>query len=290
MRSMTGYGRGSAQIDVPGEIERKSPIEHRFLDVAFRMPRSLSFLEEEARRVLGERLARGHVDVYISYQNLREDARTVLVDPAMLSAHKKALEEIARLSGARLDVTALELSQLADVVSVQEAEEDREAVTALLRAAMEPALRELLAMREREGAAMAADLARRGQTIARALEAIERRAPETVAEYHAKLRERVSALLEAPVDEERLAAEVALMADRSDISEEIARLKSHIAQLGELLAAAEPVGRKLDFLVQEFNREANTISSKSQDIPITRAALEMKSEIEKLREQLQNVE
>ena len=173
---------------------------------------------------------------------------------------------------------------------MQEAEEDREAVTALLRVAMEPALRELLAMREREGAAMAADLARRGQTIARALEAIERRAPETVAEYHAKLRERVSALLEAPVDEERLAAEVALMADRSDISEEIARLKSHIAQLGELLAAAEPVGRKLDFLVQEFNREANTISSKSQDIPITRAALEMKSEIEKLREQLQNVE
>ena len=284
MRSMTGYGRGSAQIDGRQMTVELKSVNHRFLDVAFRMPRSLSFLEEEARRVLGERLARGHVDVYISYQNLREDARTVLVDPAMLSAHKKALEEIARLSGARLDVTALELSQLADVVSVQEAEEDREAVTALLRAAMEPALRELLAMREREGAAMAADLARRGQTIARALEAIERRAPETVAEYHAKLRERVSALLEAPVDEERLAAEVALMA------EEIARLKSHIAQLGELLAAAEPVGRKLDFLVQEFNREANTISSKSQDIPITRAALEMKSEIEKLREQLQNVE
>lgn len=290
MRSMTGYGRGSAQIDGRQMTVELKSVNHRFLDVAFRMPRSLSFLEEEARRVLGERLARGHVDVYISYQNLREDARTVLVDPAMLSAHKKALEEIARLSGARLDVTALELSQLADVVSVQEAEEDREAVTALLRAAMEPALRELLAMREREGAAMAADLARRGQTIAQALEAIERRAPETVAEYHAKLRERVSALLEAPVDEERLAAEVALMADRSDISEEIARLKSHIAQLGELLAAAEPVGRKLDFLVQEFNREANTISSKSQDIPITRAALEMKSEIEKLREQLQNVE
>ena len=282
MRSMTGYGRGSAQIDGRQMTVELKSVNHRFLDVAFRMPRSLSFLEEEARRVLGERLARGHVDVYISYQNLREDARTVLVDPAMLSAHKKALEEIARLSGARLDVTALELSQLADVVSVQEAEEDREAVTALLRAAMEPALRELLAMREREGAAMAADLARRGQTIARALEAIERRAPDTVAEYHAKLRERVSALLEAPVDEERLAAEVALMAEsRGDVSEEIARLKSHIAQLGELLAAAEPVGRKLDFLVQEFNREANTISSKSQDVQIAGVAVEMKSEIEK---------
>ena len=190
MRSMTGYGRGSAQIDGRQMTVELKSVNHRFLDVAFRMPRSLSFLEEEARRVLGERLARGHVDVYISYQNLREDARTVLVDPAMLSAHKKALEEIARLSGARLDVTALELSQLADVVSVQEAEEDREAVTALLRAAMEPALRELLAMREREGAAMAADLARRGQTIARALEAIERRAPETVAEYAGSARGR----------------------------------------------------------------------------------------------------
>ena len=132
MRSMTGYGRGSAQIDGRQMTVELKSVNHRFLDVAFRMPRSLSFLEEEARRVLGERLARGHVDVYISYQNLREDARTVLVDPAMLSAHKKALEEIARLSGARLDVTALELSQLADVVSVQEAEEDREAVTALL--------------------------------------------------------------------------------------------------------------------------------------------------------------
>ena len=229
------------------------------------------------------------MDVYISYQNLREDARTVLVDPAMLSAHKKALEEIARLSGARLDVTALELSQFGRGERAGSRGGPRGRNGAVARG--DGARPARIAGHARAG--------RRGHgggfgppraTIARALEAIERRAPETVAEYHAKLRERVSALLEAPVDEERLAAEVALMADRSDISEEIARLKSHIAQLGELLAAAEPVGRKLDFLVQEFNREANTISSKSQDIPITRAALEMKSEIEKLREQLQNVE
>ena len=290
MRSMTGYGRGSAEIDGRRMTVELKSVNHRFLDIAYRMPRSLSFLEDDVRSALSARLCRGHVDVYISYQNLREDARTVLVDRAMLSAYLRALEEIAQASGAQERVAAIELLKLGDIVTVQEAEEDRQAVTELLQAAIAPALDGLIAMREREGQAMAQDLFHRGQVIAAALGTVEKRAPETVSEYQARLRERIAALVEAPLDENRLAAEVAIMADRSDISEEIARLKSHIAQLGELLGSEEPVGRKLDFLVQEFNREVNTISSKSQDIPITRAALEMKSEIEKLREQLQNVE
>ena len=290
MRSMTGYGRASAEIDGRQMTVELKSVNHRFLDVSYRMPRSLSFLEEEARRTLSARVFRGHVDVYISYQNLRDDARCVVVDKALLSAHLKALSEISEVSGAKVDATAVELSRLPDVVTVREAEEDREAVIALMREAMDKAIDELIAMRDREGISMRQDLKLRADNIARSLEEIVNRSPETVAEYQARLQERLEGLLKNSVDESRLVTEVAIMAEKSDISEEIVRLKSHLAQLHELIASNEPVGRKLDFLVQEFNREANTISSKSQDIPITRSALDMKSEIEKLREQLQNVE
>lgn len=290
MRSMTGYGRCTRVIDGRQlTIEIKS-VNHRFLDLGFRMPRSFAFLEEDARRIIGQRLNRGHVDLFATYRNLRTDARTVTVDSALLAAYMGALDSIGETSGMRDDRTLMNVSRLPDVLVVEEAEEDREALKLLMAEALGGALDEMVAMREREGASMKADLILHVDEIERMTGEIEQRYPETVAEYQQRLKQRVEELLGGNMDEQRLLQEVAVMADRSAIAEETVRLHSHIAQLRELFEQDEPVGRRIDFIVQELNREVNTISSKSQDIPITRLVVSCKAEIEKLREQLQNVE
>ena len=290
MRSMTGYGRCTRVIDGRQlTIEVKS-VNHRFLDLGFRMPRSFAFLEEDARRIIGQRLNRGHVDLFATYRNLRTDARTVTVDSALLAAYMGALDSIGEMSGMRDDRTLMSVSRLPDVLVVEEAEEDREALKLLMAEALGGALDEMVAMREREGASMKADLILHVDEIERMTGEIEQRYPETVAEYQQRLKQRVEELLGGDMDEQRLLQEVAVMADRSAIAEETVRLHSHIAQLRELFEQDEPVGRRIDFIVQELNREVNTISSKSQDIPITRLVVSCKAEIEKLREQLQNVE
>ena len=289
MLSMTGYGRAAREQDGRQmTIELKS-VNHRFLDLAFRMPRNLLFLEEAARKALGARLSRGHVDVFVTYKNLRSDARTVTVDRALYDAYARALDSVA---GGDLqdDRSLMSIARLPDVLVVSEAEEDRDAVTALMLDTLNEALDQLLAMRAREGEAMRRDLSEKVDAIERMTAQIGERYPQTVEEYRNRLRAAVEELIGQQVDETRLLTEVAVMADRSAIAEELVRLDSHVAALRRLFEDPEPIGRRLDFLVQELNRETNTITSKSQDIPITQLALDMKSEIEKLREQLQNVE
>ena len=290
MQSMTGYGRGDCEIDGRQmTIELKS-VNHRFLDLAFRMPRNLMFVEDAARRAIGARLSRGHVDVFVTYRNLRADAKTVMADRALFEVYARALEGL-KYVGVMDDRSLMAIARLPDVLVVTEAEEDQAAVTELTLAVLNDALDQLVAMRAREGEAMKRDLSDKVDEIERLTGEIEARYPETVSAYRERLRAAVKELLgDAEVDETRLLTEVALMADRSAIAEEIVRLKSHVAQLRRLFEDDKPIGRRIDFIVQELNREVNTISSKSQDIPITRMAVDMKAEIEKLREQLQNVE
>lgn len=289
MRSMTGYGRAVREVDGRElSVELKS-VNHRFLDVAFRMPRTFAFLEDDARKLIGAKLNRGHVDVFVSYRNRRSDARRVDVDRALYDAYADALSSLAG-GELRDDRTLMSVARLPDVLVVTEAEEDRDALRALMREVLLEALEALSAMREREGAEMKRDLSAKVDRIEALTVAIEQRYPETVEEYTARLRAAIEELIGQSVDETRLMTEVAIMADRSAIAEETVRLHAHIAQLRECLEASEPVGRRLDFLVQELNREANTITSKSQDVPITQLAVDMKAEIEKLREQLQNIE
>ena len=290
MLSMTGYGRAAREAEGRQMTVELKSVNHRFLDLSFRMPRNLMFLEEAARKAISARLNRGHVDVFVTYKNLRTDAKTVAVDRALFDAYAAALEGVAD-AGLRDDRSLMSVARLPDVLVVSEAEEDREAVTALMLETVGEALDQLVAMREREGEAMKRDLSEKVEAIERMTEAVEARYPETVNAYRERLRAAVQELLgDAEVDENRLLTEVALMADRSAIAEETVRLKSHVAQLRKLFEAKEPIGRRIDFIVQELNREVNTISSKSQDIPITRLAVDMKAEIEKLREQLQNIE
>lgn len=289
MLSMTGYGRAMKEMDGRQlTIELKS-VNHRFLDISFRMPRNLMFLEDDARKLIGAKLARGHVDVFMTYRNMRSDARSVAVDKALFDAYASALNGLAG-GDIRDDRSLMSIARLPDVLVVSEAEEDQEALRALLRETMNEALDALLVMRAREGAEMKKDLAYRTDRIEEMTLEIEKRYPDTVKEYTARLRASIEELIGQSVDETRLLTEVAVMADRSAIAEETVRLHAHIAQLRECLEKPEPVGRRIDFLVQEFNREVNTISSKSQDVPITRLAVSMKAEIEKLREQLQNIE
>ena len=291
VNSMTGFGRGKAARDGREiTIELKS-VNHRYLDLSFRMPRHVSFLEDALRTGIGAALARGHVDAYVNYRNTRTDARTVEIDGALLGAYMTAGREAAASFSLEDDLTLSNALRLPDVTTVTEADEDREAVTALAKEALALALSELKAARAGEGKRLCADLSARLETICEIAAQIAQRAPLVVEEYRVRLNERIEALLgKTEVDRQRLATEVALFADKASIDEELVRLKSHAAQMRELFSGAEAAGRRLDFVVQEMNREFNTIGSKANDGEITRRVILGKAEIEKIREQIQNIE
>lgn len=291
MRSMTGYGRGSIERDGRELTLELKTVNHRFLDLNIRLPRALLFLEDGLRKGLNARLSRGHVDVFINYRNVREDAREVTLDGALLKAYARAMDEAALLvPGVKDDRALTRLVSMPDVLTVAERSEDQESVTALCADVLNLACDALEQMREREGESIGRDLAAKVDNLERIAGEIAGRAPGVVKDYQQRLNERIAELLQSPPDPQRLAQEVAIFADRAAIDEELVRLSSHFAQFRHLLAASEPVGRKLDFLVQEMNREVNTIGSKASDLEIGKRVVEAKAEIEKIREQVQNIE
>ena len=290
MKSMTGYGRCHIEEDGREMTVEVKSVNHRFLDISYRLSRTLSFLDDAVRKGVGARLARGHVDVFVSYANHRQDAKEVRVDPLLAVAYRDALAQLAAAVGLDASVPLSDYARLPDVLTVQEKEEDQQAVRELFERALCGALDSLIDMREQEGERMRADILEKIANIAAIREKVADRAPLVVSEYRDKLHQRIAALTEGEIDEARLITEVAIFADRAAIDEELVRLRSHIAAIRETVELAEPVGRKLDFLVQELNREVNTIGSKASDTMIAQAVVSAKGEIEKLREQVQNVE
>ena len=291
MYSMTGYGKGVASRDGRTLTVELKSVNHRFLDVSMRLPRSLSFLEDTFRSELAAGLSRGHVDVYLNYSNTREDAKSIRINGAFISAYVAAAREANEQVGLRDDLTLSSCLRLPDVVEITEGDEDTAAVTELAKEAVLSAIEGLKAMRLSEGERLKQDFSARAETILSLTEEIAKRAPSVVEEYREKLNARIEQLLGAvEVDRARLATEVALFADRAAIDEEIVRLRSHVAQMQLLLSSEEPVGRKLDFVVQEMNREFNTIGSKANDATLTNLVLSGKAEVEKFREQVQNIE
>lgn len=287
---MTGYGR--CQIEEDGRemtVEVKS-VNHRFLDISCRLPRHLSFLDDAVRKGVGAGLARGHVDVFVSYVNHREDAREVVVDTALAAAYAHAFEALAVKLGKENNLSVVDYSRLPDVLRVEEREEDQNVVRALFERALGGAIDGLTRMREDEGASMQLDILEKLDNIEGIRSQIAERAPLVVTEYRDKLHQRIAQLAQGEIDEARLITEVAIFADRAAIDEELVRLVSHIAQIRAAAQMKEPVGRKLDFLVQELNREINTIGSKAGDSAIAQLVVQAKGEIEKLREQVQNIE
>ena len=290
MQSMTGYGRGLVCEDGREMTVEVKSVNHRFLDVSFRLARPIAFLDDAVRSGVAARLARGHVDVFVNYVNHRADARQVRVDTQLALAYQKAAQELGKTLNLVGELPLEEYTRLPDVLTVEECGEDQDVVRALFMRALNLALDELTAMRIREGESLKRDMLGKLEAIELLRGQIETRAPRVVEEYRAKLSQRLSALLSGDLDEARFLTEVAIFADRAAIDEELVRLMSHIAQLRATTALEEPVGRKLDFLVQELNREFNTIGSKASDAQIAQCVVAAKGEIEKLREQVQNIE
>lgn len=291
MFSMTGYGKGEYKeggIELTVEIKT---VNNRYLDVSVKSPKSFNAYEETVRSLVRGSLSRGHADVFIGFNDRREQAGRLTVDENAARAYVQAAERLKELfPGIADDLTLTALLRGADVIRTEEDAADDEQVLAALTAALSAALEKLNAMRAREGEKLAADMLARMDTIETLVGEIAARAPCVAENYRAKLFERMREVLaDAPVDEARLLSEAAVFADKCNIDEELTRLRSHISQF-RAVCREERVGRKLDFLVQEFNREANTVCSKSNDLAVTNAALALKNEIEKIREQVQNIE
>ncbi len=289
--SMTGFGRASAAADGRELTVELKSVNHRYLDLAFRMPRSVSFAEDALRAKLGELFSRGHVDVYLDYKNNRSDAGRVVIDERLLGAYLAAARAVGETYGLEDDFTLSAAMRLPDVFDVKKADEDREAVTALALEALAGAAMELRSARAEEGARLCRDLLARLDVLETLTFAIAQRAPKVVEDYRARLEERIAAVVASvEVDRARLATEIALFGDRASVDEELVRLASHIAQMRALLTSGDAVGRRLDFVVQELNREFNTIGSKANDAELSQNVILGKAEIEKIREQVQNIE
>ena len=287
---MTGYGRRLVCEDGREMTVEVKSVNHRFLDVSFRLARPIAFLDDAVRTGVAELTALEYYDVFVNYVNHREDARRVHVDMQLARAYRQAAGELSEALGVKNDLPLSDYMNMPDVLTVEAFEEDQDAVRALFMRALNLALDDLTAMRKREGNSLRGDMMKKLDAIDGLRESIAIRAPTVVEEYRAKLSQRLSALLSGDIDEARFATEVAIFADRAAIDEELVRLSSHIAQLRATAELDEPVGRKLDFLVQELNREVNTIGSKASDAQIAGCVVAAKGEIEKLREQVQNIE
>ena len=291
VRSMTGYGRGQEVLSgLSVTVEIKS-VNHRFFEYSCRLPRIYGFIDDKLKNYLQQRISRGKVDVFVQIEALESAGSEVLVNEGLAENYLTALRDMAQKFDLREDVSVTTLSRYPDVLTVHQVAVDEDTVWNAVQKVTDCALDQFVAMREREGERLREDVLTRGQTILSAVSVIEERSPQTVREHMEKVEARMRELLDgAAVDEARLLTEAAIYADKIAVAEETVRLRSHIDQLGVLLSGDEAVGRKLDFLVQEINRETNTIGSKCSDLELTRIVVDIKAEIEKIREQIQNIE
>lgn len=291
IKSMTGYGSasGSAQgFNI--SVELKS-VNNRFLDTSVRMPRSFMFAEDAVKSAVQRHISRGKVDVFVTVDSAGTDDVCVKVNEPLLKGYVAAVRHIAEEYGLHDDISAMSVARFPEVLTVEKADIDTEAVAAAIGGLTELALEDFDKMRLREGERLRDDVLGRLETIDALVTTVERSAPETVKAYRCRLEQKMQEVLEtAGIDESRILTEAAIFADHIAVDEETVRLRSHMSQLKQMIEGSSPTGRKIDFLVQEFNREANTIGSKCQNLDIAHTVVDLKSEIEKIREQVQNIE
>ena len=292
MKSMTGFGRGTCLKDGREITIEMRSVNHKFLDLSFRMPRTLSFLEDSLRTWTAKCLIRGHIDITVAYRNTRDDAKQVSIDNAIVEQYITAGTALTEKYELRNDLSVMGLMRMPEVITVTEKEEDMDAIRDIALCAATQALDTLTAMREREGECLKSDLGKKLDALEVIREEIESRSCSSMMEHKKKLEERVAALMPkgVEVDAARLATEIALMADKASVDEELVRIKTHIDNMRIMLESTDAIGRKLDFLLQELNREFNTTGSKSTDTTIAQCVISGKAEIEKMREQIQNIE
>ena len=291
LKSMTGFGRAQKEIDgYVITVEIKS-VNHRYFEFSSRVPRQYGFLDEKLKSYINGKVSRGKIECYVTIEALNTDTADVVVNHTLAAAYVNALKEIAKTYELKDDFGASTISRFPEVLVVRKSDEDEEKLWTYVQEVCSEAIDKFVAMREVEGSKMKDDIYSRGQFILDCVSYIEERSPQTVKEYNDKLVERVHELLgDVSLDESRILQEVAVYADKVAVAEETVRLRSHIEQLNTFISSEEPVGRKMDFLVQEINREANTIGSKANDVDIARKVVDIKAEVEKIREQIQNIE
>lgn len=291
IRSMTGYGRGEAVLhDRTITVELRA-VNNRYLDCTVKIPRLYVFAEEAIKSCVQKQVGRGKVDVFVSIDATAADKIDVSLNKPVADGYYQALKQMQAAYGLTDDISVSLLSRFPDVFLVEKEQGDADVIAGDIVQVLTQALADFNAMREREGEKLAQDIQGRAQTIASLVSQVEERSPQTVAEYREKLRQRMQEVLEnTQLDESRILTEAALFADKVAVDEETVRLRSHLDQLGQMLEQGGAIGRKLDFLIQEFNREANTIGSKCSDVALARVVVELKGEIEKIREQVQNIE
>ncbi len=293
IRSMTGYGRAQMTIDTMNITVELRSVNHRYFEFNSRVPRNYGFLDEKLKSFIGSLVSRGKVECYVSVENLEDSDVEILVNHSLASSYINALNELAERNDLTLrdDLVLSTLARNNDIFAVHKQEADEEKIWNAVKTVAEEAVSKFISMREAEGEKLKADVLYRADEILKKVTVIEERSPETVKEYNDKLLARINEFLsDVQVDEQRLLTECAIFADKVAVAEETVRLRSHIDQLRLFMDSNEAIGRKIDFLVQEMNREANTIGSKAQDVTIARNVIDIKAEIEKIREQIQNIE
>lgn len=290
-KSMTGYGRSEQFIGERKIAFEIRSVNHRYIDLNFRIPRAYSFLEEYIRAVIPNYVLRGKVDIFVNIENFGETSKTVRIDDGLAKGYVDAVRYLSESYGLEYDLKSTALAKMTDVLTVEKNPEDKQEVWDAVQPVLEEACRDFVAMRQREGERIAKNLLQRKEYLLTLVEKIEEQMPKILENYKQRLQTKVRDLLENnTVDENRLMTEVAIFADKVATDEEIVRLKSHFVEFETILNADSASGRKLDFLIQEMNREINTIGSKANDLEVTKLVVEVKSEIEKLREQIQNIE
>ena len=291
IKSMTGFGRGTSEGEISSFVVEMKTVNHRYFELNVRMPRTLISLEDNIRKYVNEKVKRGKVDIFVTQNQGDKESMEVVLNEQIAASYLSALHKLKDKYSLRDDVSSSTLARFPEVLTLKQKEEDIEQVWQELLPSLEESVSNLCSMREEEGKKLLADITSRCECISKNVEIINNRVPEISEEYRKRLLKKVEEILtERNIDESRIAMEVVLQADKTCIDEEIVRLKSHVNQVLETLKMNEPIGRKLDFIVQEMNREANTIASKVNDLKLTNVALDIKSDIEKIREQVQNVE
>ena len=292
IRSMTGFGHGEVSNDKNQKVtvEMKS-VNHRYCDISLKLPKKLAMFEANIRNIMKEYASRGKIDIYVSYEDLSETAVSLHYNQAMAAEYMQVFKKMQEDFGIETKITAEALAKYPEVVTLEEVQQDEEVWWELLEAALRQVAEKFVETRTIEGANLKKDLLGKLDQMAADVAFIERRSPQIIAEYRAKLEEKVKEFLEdSAIEENRIAAEVTLYADKIAVDEEIVRLQSHISSMTDVLESDESIGRKLDFMAQEMNREANTILSKSSDVDLADHAIELKTNVEKVREQIQNIE
>ena len=293
IKSMTGYGRGEAAFDGRTIVVEVRAVNNRYLDCTVKMPRAYIFAEDALKARVQASVARGKLDVFVNISGAGTEGVSITVNEELAKAYIDALARLHDLSGGKApeSYSVTDLARFSDVLTVEKQEEDQDTLKEQLLTALDLALADFTAMRAKEGERLAEDILSRAAAIETLVARVEKHSPQTVSEYRVRLEAKMAEVLQnTQIDESRLLTEAAIFADKIAVDEETVRLRSHISQLRELLAKGGAVGRKLDFLIQEFNREANTIGSKCSDIEIARYVVDIKAEIEKIREQVQNLE